>query len=119
MVINQKGTMLLKKYAHLLVNYCVEVQKGETVYISSTTLAEPLVREVYRATLEAGGYPYVEMNFRDQEYLLYTYGEKEQLKKFSPLYMEAMENFDCFIAIRAPFNIFSNKNSDPVKSAIR
>lgn len=111
--------MLLKKYAELLVNYCVEVQEGETVYISSTTLAEPLVKEVYRACLEAGGFPFVEMNFQDQEYLLYRYGKKEQLKQFSPLYTLAMEKFDCFISIRAPFNIFSNTDSDPVKSAMR
>lgn len=111
--------MILEKYADLLVNYCVEVQEGERVYISSTTLAEPLVREVYRAVLEAGGHPFIDLNMRDQSYLLYRYGKKEQLKQFSPTYKEAMENYECYIAIRAPYNIFSNRNSDSVKSALR
>lgn len=111
--------MILQKYADLLVNYCVEVRKGEKVLIASTTLAEPLVREVYRSVLEAGGHPFMELDIRNQDYLLYKYGEKDQLKQFSPTYKEAMENFDCYIAIRAPYNIFSNKNSDPMKAALR
>lgn len=111
--------MILQKYADLIVNYCVEVQKGDKVLISSTTLAEPLIRKVYKACLKAGGHPFVEMTIRDQSYMLFKYGEKEQLKQFSPTYKEAMKSYDCFIAIRAPHNIFSNKNSDPVKSALR
>ena len=44
---------ILNKYAHLLVNYCVSIKEGERVLIQSTTLAEPLVREVYREILKS------------------------------------------------------------------
>ena len=39
---------IIEKYAHLLVNYCLGVKKGNRVYISSTYLAEPLLREVVK-----------------------------------------------------------------------
>jgi len=39
---------VLEKYAYLLVNYCVDLQPGEKLFVQSTTLAEPLIREVYR-----------------------------------------------------------------------
>ncbi|MCC6412995.1 MAG: aminopeptidase, partial [Saprospiraceae bacterium] len=45
---------MLARYAHLLTHYCLGVKPGDKVFISSTLLAEPLVREVYRAALEAG-----------------------------------------------------------------
>ncbi|MFT5263457.1 MAG: aminopeptidase, partial [Polaribacter sp.] len=34
---------ILSKYAQLLVHYCLDIQKGDRLYIKSTTLAEPLV----------------------------------------------------------------------------
>ena len=44
------------RYAHLLVNYCVSLQPGERLFISSTTLAEEeLVDEVYREARKGGG----------------------------------------------------------------
>ena len=45
---------MLKKYAQLLVNYCLDIQEGDRLFIQTTTLAEPLVREVYREALRAG-----------------------------------------------------------------
>ena len=40
-----------EKYAELLVNYCLELKKGETVYIRSSYLAEPLLKEIQREAL--------------------------------------------------------------------
>ncbi len=42
---------MLEKYAQLLVNYCLDIREGDRLFIQTTTLAEPLVREVYRAAL--------------------------------------------------------------------
>ena len=46
---------ILKKYADLLVNYCVEIKSGDKLYVRSSTLAEPLIREVYRSATKSGG----------------------------------------------------------------
>ena len=96
---------MLKKYAHLLVNYCVEIQKGDRLYIRSTTLAEPLVREVYREALKAGALVEMELDFREQGRILLNEGNEEQVQYVSPLYKRAMETFEAFLLIRAPFNL--------------
>ncbi|MFZ1456388.1 MAG: aminopeptidase, partial [Saprospiraceae bacterium] len=57
---------ILQKYAHLLVHYCLEIKPGEKLYVTTTTLAEPLLREVYREAIRAGAYVEYHMSFRDQ-----------------------------------------------------
>ena len=47
----------IERWAKTLVNYCLEVQPGQMVLMIATPVAEPLVAEVYRETLRAGGHP--------------------------------------------------------------
>lgn len=103
---------ILNKYAKLLVNYCVSLQKGERVFIQSTTLAEPLVREVYREVLRAGGLPHINMDFRDQGVIRLQESSEEQLSYVDPLYAQAMEEFDAYIYIRAPFHSRATQSTD-------
>ena len=42
------------RYAQLLTHYCLEVRPGDKVFIATTLLAEPLVRELYREMYAAG-----------------------------------------------------------------
>lgn len=94
---------ILNKYADLLINYCTSIKEGERVLIQSTTLAEPLVREVYREALRAGGLPHVSMDFRDQNNIRLNESNESQLNYIDPTYALAMQEFDAFIYIRAPF----------------
>lgn len=110
---------ILNKYADLLVNYCLELQPGERLYIRSTTLGEPLVREVYREALRAGGIVEYHLAFREQTRLLLSMGDKNQLAHISPGYQEAMEHYDAYLFIRAPFNLRENQNIDPDRSKER
>ena len=109
---------LLRKYGQLLVNYCVDLQEGEKLFVQTSTLAEPLVREVYRAALEAGGHVEVEMEFREQNRIFYQNAGTKQLEQVPLLYQHAMKHFDAYIHIRAPYNLFENRQSDPKKVAI-
>lgn len=110
---------ILRKYAHLLVNYCLELKKGERVYIKSTTLAEPLVREVYRAALRVGAHPEVDLSFREKGRIFMNEADEHQLQYISPLYREAMEQFEAYLVIRAPFNLREEQNVDSTKQKIR
>ncbi len=49
----------LAKLADLLVNYSARVRKGDLVKITGSALCEPLLAEVYRSVLRAGGHPYI------------------------------------------------------------
>jgi len=110
---------ILEKYANLLVHYCLEIQPGERLYISTTTLAQPLVREVYRSAIKAGAHVDVKMAFREEAKIFLDNANEDQLSHISPLQKEAMENYDAYLAIRAPFNLKETQNVDPEKRKIR
>jgi aminopeptidase len=96
-------TEQLKKYAHLLVNYSVRLKPNERLLIDSTTLAEPLVREIYAEALRVGGVPFTLLSLQEESNLRYEYGNPDQLSVVNPLYAEAMQNFDAYIVVRAPY----------------
>ena len=50
----------IEKLADMLVNYSVSVQPDEKVEIRSSTQSEPLLREVYKQVLIAGGHPLIQ-----------------------------------------------------------
>ncbi len=105
----------LQKYAQLLVNYCVEIEEGDNLYISSTTLAEPLIREIYREAITKGANVEVNMVFREKARIFYNNASVNQLDHVSPFYKMAMEQFDAFIKIIAPHNLNETKNVDTRK----
>src|SRR5688572_19170656 len=47
----------LEKLADVLVNYSVGVKKDNVVRISAPSLAQPLIAEIYRKVIAAGGHP--------------------------------------------------------------
>ncbi len=91
------------KYANLLVNYCLAVKKSDKVYISASALAEPLIREVVKAVYMAGGIPVLSVELNGISDLALKYGEEHQLSWENPMKKYIMENFDCYLVIRAPY----------------
>jgi aminopeptidase len=110
---------ILEKYARLLTHYCLEIQPGEKLYIHSTLLAEPLVREVYRAAVRAGATVDVELDFREQNRIFFQEANGKQLEHISPLYKTAMETYQAYLYIRAPYNLKDDSGVDVDKSRIR
>lgn len=110
---------ILEKYAQLLVHYCLDIQEGERLLIESTTLAEPLVRAVYKSALEAGARIEVSFDFQDRNRLLLTLGRQSQLEYVPLLYQTAMASFDAYLYIRAPYNLREDQHVDTEKRKIR
>ena len=110
---------ILSKYAKLLVHYCLEIQAKDKLYVRSTTLAEPLVREVYRHALRAGAIVEIDLAFREKNRIFLTEAEEHQLSYISPVYKQAMEEFNAYLYIRAPFNLKEDNNVPKGKSKIR
>jgi len=59
------------------------------------------------------------MSFREQNRIFYAYAEGEQLKHISPTYQKAIEEYDAYIYIRAPFNLKEDSGNDKEKSKER
>lgn len=110
---------VLKKYAALLVNYCLEVKEGEKLYINTSTLAEPLVREVFREATRQGAHVHTNFSFMGQNRIFMEEANDLQLTYVSPFFKQVVEEFDCYLYIRAPFNLREDQNISPDKSQIR
>ncbi len=106
---------LLQKYAQLLVCYCLQVQPGEQVYIKSTTLAEELLKYVHDEVLLAGGLPYFSLEIANTADSFYNLSNKEQLSHINALEEVALKHFDCYLVIRAPFNLRAIQHCDQEK----
>ncbi|MEL7119740.1 MAG: aminopeptidase [Bacteroidota bacterium] len=96
---------ILKKYASLLVNYCLELKAGEKLLVKTTFLAEPLVREVFREALKVGASVEHIFEFREQHKIFLEEAQEGQLKHISPSYKVAMETYDAYLHIRAPYTL--------------
>ena len=107
------------KYAQLLVEYCLEIQKGDRLLVQTTLLAEPLVREVYRLAMRKGAHVVTNLSFQEQNRIFYEEASEEQLKWHSPLQEAAMESFEAYLFIRAPYNLREDQSIDPQKRKVR
>lgn len=111
---------LIHKYASLLANYCLEIRPGDRVFVSTTTLAEPLVSAFYQAALQAGAaLVEIDMAFRERERLFLKHASEQALNTPGLLSSIAMETFDCYLAIRAPFNLKEMQNAPAEQQKIR
>jgi aminopeptidase len=111
---------ILARYARLLTHYCLQVRPGDKVFIASTLLAEPLVREVYREAYAAGAaLVECDLAFRERERLFFQNASDEALRTPPTLQRLAMENFDCYLNIRAPFNLRENNGATAERAQAR
>ncbi|MGB4960554.1 MAG: aminopeptidase [Saprospiraceae bacterium] len=110
---------ILQKYAHLLVHYCLVLTPGEKLYITTTTLAEPLLREVYREATKVGAYVEHQMSFREQQKIFIAEANDAQLEYVHPAYLEMMQTYDAYLVIRAPYNVREDQSNDADKTAKR
>jgi len=110
---------ILNRYATLLVNYCLELKEGESLFISTTLLAEPLVKEIYREATRRGVLVEIDFSMSDQARILLDGAPEALLRREPPLYRYAMENFDAYLNIRAPYNLNETSSIDPARRKIR
>lgn len=111
---------LLNRYARLLTHYCLQVGPGDRVFVASTLLSEPLVREVYREAYAAGAaLVECDLAFRERERLFFQHASDDALRTPPLLQQTAMEQFDCYLNIRAPFNLRENSGASAERAQIR
>lgn len=110
---------IYEKYAKVLINYSLELKKGDKLMISGSYLAEPLLKEVYKEALNVGAHPEFRIIFNGEERILYEYASEEQLKYISPITEYTINHYDSFLNIKAPFNLKATQTADREKKKIR
>src|SRR5690349_16686355 len=89
----------LEKLADVLVNYIVGVKPGQLVRISGPPISSPLITEIFRKVLAAGGYPHVRMAPEQLSEILVRHGSDDQLRYVNPVNLYEYEKIDCSIGI--------------------
>ncbi|HSV13026.1 MAG TPA: aminopeptidase [Tepidisphaeraceae bacterium] len=105
----------LAKLAQVLVNYSVGVKRGQLVRISGPPVATPLVVELFRETVKAGGNPMVRMSPEELTEILIKNAGDDQLKYLNPVTQFEYERIDCSIGIWAEENTKALSNVDSKK----
>ena len=109
------------KLAKLLVNYSTEVKPKDLVAISALTIAEPLVKEIFRETLRRGAYPYffnrgvpfIIQGLENLGEIFINTANDDQLQHVDMFYKKVVEEFDVVISILSESNTRSAANVDP------
>ncbi len=106
------------RLAEVLVRYSTNVRPGQLVRISGGPGATPLVAEIYREVLSAGGHPFVRMAPEDLDELFLKSAGDEQLRFCNPIARYEYETIDVSIGIWAEENTKSLTGCDPKKIGI-
>src|SRR6476620_3336939 len=70
----------LEKLADVLVNYSTGVRPGQLVRITAPSVASPLVAELYRRVVAAGGHPMVRLSPDELSEIFLKNATEEQLR---------------------------------------
>jgi aminopeptidase len=109
----------VEKLADVLVSYSVAVRPGDRVMVQGTTLAEPLLKEVYAKVLQAGGHPLMLVSLPGEDELFFRHASDEQLQHVPEPVKLVMETYDARIAIRSAENTKALSSVDPAKMVLR
>ena len=94
------------KYAKVLVNYSVDVQKGDNVWISLQDCPRNLGIAIVKEVVARGGYPYVEyLDSRTNKEIIKAM-PKDYYKRKLSWDLPKMKEVDAYIRIRGNYNLF-------------
>jgi len=108
----------IEKLAAVLVDYSVAVKPGDKVMIQGSTVAEPLLKEVYTKVLQAGGHPLVLARLPGMNELMFRHASDEQLKHVPEPVKLVIETYDASITIMSSMNTKALTNVDPAKMVL-
>lgn len=106
----------VENLAKILVNYSTRIKKGDEVMIRGFPLdpvATPLLAEIYREVLRAGGYPHIEVDLDGIQYIFLKEAAEHQLLHTDPVAKMVAEKYDVDIRIGCNTNTRSLSNINP------
>ncbi len=108
----------IDKLADVLVRYSTAVEPDDLVRLTGPPVARPLIVALYRAVLQAGAHPHVEIVPDECEEIKLDLGGDEQLGYEDPLELFAVERIDVAIRVRGEDNTKSLSGVPPQKQAL-
>ncbi len=109
----------VEKLAQILVEHSAQIKPGDRVAIEATTAAEPLVRALYSSILKHGGQPYLLLELPDQDEILFTAANDDQLDIIPPFRKLAYDQFESRIRIHSATNPRALSGVNPARQKRR
>jgi aminopeptidase len=109
----------LSKLADVVVGYSTAIQPGDEVRIEGHPPTTPLLREVYRSTLKAGGYPTATLIVDEAIEAQLEEGTDDQVDWVPPDVRWNLEKGDVWIVLHGPENTKHLGGVDPARLARR
>jgi aminopeptidase len=109
----------IARMADVVVRYSLDLKPGALVLIQGAALAEPLIVELVRATLEADAIPRVRVSAEGVDYAFLSRAGDAQLRHLSPAALRELEALDARISVHASWNTKELSGVDPSRLALR
>jgi aminopeptidase len=109
----------ISNLAKILVEYCIDVQPGDRVALMASTLASPLMLELQREVLRAGGHPHTQLSIPGSNYIFFTEANEAQLEYVSPVAELYLTEFEGLIQLASQANTKELSNIEPSRQAIQ
>ncbi|PLX69027.1 MAG: aminopeptidase [Denitrovibrio sp.] len=106
---------LEKKMAKLICEYSLGLKEGDIFLVRAETVAEPLVKEFVRHSLEMGAHPILRVMISEQQSVFYKYASEKQLEFIAPSVMADAENITAQVFIDSTDNTKQLTNCDKKK----
>jgi len=103
----------LVSLAKVMVNYSLEVKKGDWVRIDGPVLAQDFIRAAFREVLRAGGHPTVTIRVPGIRHIFLKYASPDQLKFVAPTDKVIYERADKMLHVMADWNTKELTRIDP------
>lgn len=95
----------IEQLAKNLINYSVQLQKGEKVLIENFGLQRELVVALVKEAYAAGGFPFVSLKDRQVDRSLLMGATEEHFEKVAEFEANVMKEMDAYIGLRSGNNI--------------
>jgi aminopeptidase len=108
----------IEKLAEMLVKYSAPIKPGDKAVIQGSSVAAPLIREIYKQILLAGGYPLVMASIPGVEEILYKYAKDDQLQFIHEGHRIIFDTYQARYAIICDVNTKELTNVDPARMSM-
>ena len=95
----------IEKLAHNLINYSVELQKGEKVLIENFGFQKELVNALVKEAYKAGGFPFVSIKDPEVERAMRLGASEKHFEEIASYEATVMKDMDAYIGLRSGGNI--------------
>jgi aminopeptidase len=106
-------------FAVLVAEWCIDVQPGQQILISTTTLAEEAAVALHRAVLERGAWPLLRLTPGGLDADFYRHARDQHLDGIAPIELSEAETADASVRIIAPASTNPLADIDPALVARR